>query len=66
MAYFLILYLNTREAKHSLGTAQGQLDPYSRKNKVANMEMKDRKPPLDKTFALALFVKRQREKGNRK
>lgn len=29
------------------------------------MEIKDRKPPLDKTSALTLFVKEQKEVGNR-
>lgn len=28
------------------------------------METKDQKPPLDKTFALTLSVKKQKEVGN--
>lgn len=54
----------TRAAKHSSGAAQEWLDPYSHKNKVANMETKDRKPPLDKTFGLILSVKKQKEVEN--
>lgn len=65
MACFWILHWIIRAVKHSLGTTQGWLANQSHKNEVANMEIKDRKPPLDKTSALTLFVKEQKEVGNR-
>lgn len=59
VACFLIYARITRASKNSWGKVQGWLDPYSYQNKVANMEMKDRRSPLDKIFALTLFVKKQ-------
>lgn len=55
----------TRAADRSSRIAQGWLDAYSHTNRIANMEMKDRKKNLvNNTCPLTLFVKKQKEIGN--